>query len=74
MKPKHVSAYRLDVLESLKYCEISPGQDFHTLSRRQVDLLLAMADAQHYRKPVSANGSRARYFHDLLQRRAKSKA
>lgn len=48
--------------------------DFHTLSSEQVEMLLASADAVKYRKPRNANGSRGRYFHAMLQRRASHKA
>lgn len=44
--------------------------DFHELRASQVDALLAEADRVRYRKPKNANGSRARYFYALLQRRA----
>lgn len=47
------------------------GADFHRLHSSQVDALLAEADRLKYRKPRNANGSRGRYFHDLLQRRAR---
>jgi hypothetical protein len=46
------------------------GQDYHTLSTFQVEQLLKEADAAKYRKPRNANGSRARYFYQLMQRRA----
>lgn len=45
--------------------------DFHQLTSSQVDQLLEEADRVRYRKPKNANGSRARYFHALLQRRAR---
>lgn len=70
MKPHHVAGARLNARETLRTLKIAPGQDFHTLRNTQVDALLAEADLQRYRKPRNANGSRARYFHDLLQRRA----
>lgn len=47
------------------------GADFHTLTSEQVEALLSTADLVKYRKPKSANGSRGRYFHDMLQRRAR---
>lgn len=55
----------------LRNCAIEFGADFHTLRAIQVDSLLAWADQCRYRKPKAANGSRARYFHDMLQRRAR---
>lgn len=45
------------------------GQDFHTLSSSQVIHLLTYADQYGYRKPKNANGSRGRYFYELLRRR-----
>lgn len=54
----------------LRNCAISVGSDYHTLSSTAVDSLLHWADWWGYRKPKNANGSRGRYFHDMLQRRA----
>lgn len=54
----------------LQNCGIPHGADFHALSSSKVDSLLAWADQCRYRKPRHANGSRARYFHDMLQRNA----
>lgn len=71
MKSKHVAAERLNARETLKACSINPEQDFFTLSSAQVELLLVEADRVKYRKPKGANGSRGRYFHAMLQRRAK---
>lgn len=51
-------------------CAIPIGADFHTLGSDQVDRLLDHARMNGYRKPRAANGSRARYYHDMLQRRA----
>jgi hypothetical protein len=56
--------------ETLKACGVELGADFHTLSNSQVDALLYEANRASYRKPKNANGSRGRYFHALLQRRA----
>ena len=50
---------------------IGIGQDFYTLRADQVDRLLAEADRVRYQKPRGANGSRGRYFHDSMQRRAR---
>lgn len=54
----------------LRNCAIEFGVDFHTLRAIQVDSLLAWADQCRYRKPKGASGSRARYFHRLMQHRA----
>ncbi len=71
MKPKHIAATALNAQETLKALKIAVGQDFHTLGSSQVDGLLAEADRTRYQKPAHANGSRARYFHDRLQRAAR---
>lgn len=73
MKPRHVAAYRTAARATLQLLNIDFGQDFHTLRSTQVDALLVEADRAQYRRPANANGSRARYFHDLLQRRARAK-
>lgn len=73
MKSRHVAGYRLDVIETLRWCGIPEGADFHALRHEQVGKLLEAADRAKYRAPKNANGSRARYFHDLLQRRAQRK-
>lgn len=54
----------------LAACGIERGADFHTLPASAVDELLEHANRLKYRKPRNANGSRGRYFHDMLQRRA----
>ena len=71
MKASHVAAYRLAARETLCACGVAIGADYHTLRSAHVEALLAEADRVRYRKPAGANGSRARYFHDLLQRRAR---
>lgn len=71
MKQRHIAGERLHARLVLKSCNIGIGQDFHTLSSAQVDALLVAADRARYRKPKNANGSRGRYFHDMLQRRAR---
>lgn len=63
--------YDPQAAEILARCDVPLGADFHTLSSSQVDALLEEADRVKYRKPRNANGSRGRYFHDLLQRRAR---
>ena len=44
------------------------GADFHTLDSETVRRILLAADEHKYRKPSSANGSRARYFYAALNR------
>lgn len=56
--------------EILTTCDIASGADFHTLHSNAVNDLLEFAKQEKYRKPRSANGSRARYYHDHLQRLA----
>lgn len=56
----------------LNACGVALGADFDSLRSSTVESLLAWADHYHYRKPKNANGSRGRYFHDMLQRRARS--
>lgn len=69
MKAKHVNARTARA--TLEALNILPEQDFDTLRWSQVDGLLAEADRVKYRAPANANGSRARYFCALLQRRAR---
>lgn len=40
--------------------------DFHSLDSESVARILQAADSVKYRKPKSANGSRARYFYAYL--------
>lgn len=54
----------------LANCGIKLGTDFYTLPAHRVDYLLQWARSTRYRQPRNANGSRARYFHEYLQRRA----
>jgi hypothetical protein len=61
---------RDDARAILAACQITIGEDFYTLSASQVGALLDYADRHKYRKPRNANGSRGRYFHALIQRRA----
>lgn len=70
MKERHRESARLNAREVLKACRIHLGADFHTLSSAQVEALLAAADQMRYQRPRGANGSRARYFHDWMQRLA----
>lgn len=73
MKPHHKAGARLNAIQTLKYLNISVGQDYHTLGSVQICGLLAEADRVHYQVPKDANGSRSRYFHDRLQRHARLK-
>lgn len=68
---KHLDSVRRNARATLKAIGVAVGQDFHTLTSEQVDKLLTEADRVRYQKPASANGSRARYFHDRLQRQAR---
>ena len=58
----------------LRLCGIERGADYHALESSKVDALISAADAMRYRKPRNANGSRGRYFHAMLQRRATREA
>lgn len=59
--------------ETLRRIGIEIGADFHALPGLTVEALVDAADRYRYRKPATANGSRARYFHAYLQRRARRK-
>lgn len=54
----------------LQRAQVPIGANYYALTSSQVDRLLLEADARKYRKPKNANGSRSRYFHEYLQRRA----
>lgn len=71
MKARHVEAYRTNARAILQSLKIAIGQNFFTLSNSQVCGLLEAANFARYQKPHNANGSRARYFHDRLQRQAR---
>lgn len=73
MKERHRLAYKQGAIATLHMLRIPIGADFHALAASQVEKLLAEADRTRYQKPKLANGSRARYFHDLLQRQARIK-
>jgi hypothetical protein len=45
--------------------------DFHTLPSATVRNIIRAADSYGYKAPRNANGSRARYFHAYLARRAR---
>ena len=61
---------RDNALAVLVSINASVGQDFHTLTTSQVDAVIAEATRVRYQKPANANGSRARYFYQRLQREA----
>jgi hypothetical protein len=46
------------------------GGNYHKLDSETVDKLVSYAKKHKYHAPKNANGSRGRYFHDHLQRRA----
>lgn len=71
MRERHKEGLRASARATLAWCKIPVGADFHTLRSEHIDALLTAADVARYQKPRNANGSRARYFHDLMQRRAK---
>lgn len=57
--------------ETLTRLGFSAAPDFFTLSSSDVEGILTEADRVKYRKPKTANGSRARYFYQYLTRTAK---
>lgn len=71
MKAKHTEATQLNARQVFIMWNISPDQDFHVLSSSQVDEILKEADRVRYQKPRNANGSRARYFYERMQRHAR---
>jgi hypothetical protein len=71
MRQRHIQSEAFHARATLEWCGIRLGSDFHILRSNHVDALLVCADQARYQKPKNANGSRARYFHDMLQRRAK---
>ena len=58
-----------DLLERFGVDCYSPP-DFQTLSSATVERVLEYAKAAKYHQPKNANGSRARYFYEYVQRRA----
>ena len=62
---------REDAYSILQQCGAPVGKDFHRLPSSVVERLLERAKAWKYRTPRNANGSRARCFHDYLQRLAR---
>lgn len=73
MKAQHKQAYRVNARALLSNINAAVGQEFHTLTRAQVEALLCEADRVRYQKPANANGSRARYFYARVQRHAQLK-
>lgn len=71
MKQRHKESARHNARATLEWCDINIGSDFHTLRTEHVEKLLVEADRVRYQRPKNANGSRARYFHDRLQRLAR---
>lgn len=73
MKERHKAGLKSLARATLEHCGIKVGSQFHTLRTSHIDALLTAANFARYRQPKNANGSRARYYHDLLQRRAQMK-
>lgn len=59
---------RLAAIAALSRKGISLTKDYHELVSSEVELVLEWAIACKYRKPVNANGSRARMFWESLTR------
>lgn len=57
-------------LSAFKQAGIDPKADFDALNSGQVDAILTQARADHYRKPLHSNGSKARYYFYAVQRMA----
>lgn len=74
MKSRHVDCHRVSARAFLSNINAAVGQDFNTLSASQVDMVLREADRVRYQKPKNANGSRARYFYERMQRHARGQA
>lgn len=70
MKERHKEGARANARAVLAAANCRVGQDFHTLSSSQVDVILCEADRVRYQKPKNANGSRGRYFYAKLTREA----
>lgn len=54
--------------EWLRAYGVPLGQDFHRLDSTTVEAVLEAAKAHKYRKPHSANGSKARCFYEYANR------
>lgn len=59
---------KADAREHCRQYHVPMGRDFHTLSSREVENVIAAADAHGYRKPPNAPGSRARMFYEYVNR------
>jgi hypothetical protein len=59
-----------DALDILLRCKVEVGANFFALRSVNVCSLIREANRVNYRAPKHANGSRGRYFHDFVQRRA----
>ena len=70
MKPRGRAVIRAHAQALLSLWNADIGQNFYTLSPSQVVQVLEEADRVRYRKPASANGSRGRYYYQLVQRAA----
>lgn len=65
-----MNAQKTHAIKTLAACGIPPGADFYALATDRLVDLSIHADAARYRAPDGAKGSRLRYFHTMLQRRA----
>ena len=63
--------HRDDAIAYAAKYQIPLGEDFHALGRDAVGRILDAANEHKYRRPVLANGSRARYFYYYLCRAAR---
>jgi hypothetical protein len=63
-----MKATKQQAITALYYAGISIGQDYHELHSSDVSTVLVWAAKCRYYKPKNANGSRARYFFESLQR------
>ena len=59
--------------EVLRVAGVPLGSDFHALCSDQVDALLFAAGKLKYYKAPTASGSRARCFHEMVQRYARDR-
>ncbi len=64
---------RSRAIRVLQMSNVPIGANFYALTVDQIMSLLAFADELKYRRPKNANGSRGRYFHEYMQRRARRK-
>lgn len=60
-----------DSIRYLTSMQIDLASDFYALRSSAVQEVLIAANAAKYRKPKNANGSRARYYFQRLQRAAR---